>query len=206
VLGVQTAWNHIQQESPHAVVPNVSDILAECTCYGWMNRAGFWHRGFLRPTSYTVLRENSGNFKNNGTSLCNFVPNSALRKFRHGKSIVMSTKLVDGRACEPHERRSTRHCGTHIVYYTSVDCNPLALLLRSALDLLYNLFLHFCSSWQDFDWHSASRGPSAAAELLVSNNTVLYRTRRRRRSFLFWVFGFQFPFLCPRVVKTLAII
>ena len=32
----------------------------------------------------------------------NFVPNSGLRKFRHGKSIALSTKLVavvDGRAC-----------------------------------------------------------------------------------------------------------
>jgi len=36
-----------------------------------------------------------------GTSLWNFVPNSRLRpkNFRHGKSIVLSTKLVDDRAC-----------------------------------------------------------------------------------------------------------
>jgi len=29
-------------------------------------------------------------------------------------------------------------------------------------------FVQVCSSWQDFNWHGASRGPSAIAELLVS--------------------------------------
>jgi len=47
-----------------------------------------------------------------------------LRKFRNGKSIVVSTKLVDGRACISHLRRRTRRCWTHIVYYTSVDVMP----------------------------------------------------------------------------------
>jgi len=28
-------------------------------------------------------------------------------------------------------------------------------------------FVHLCSSWQDFNWHSASRGLSAIAEVLV---------------------------------------
>ena len=50
------------------------------------------------PTSYTVLSRNSGICKNKGTSLWNFIPNSGLRKFRYGKSIVLSTTLVDGRA------------------------------------------------------------------------------------------------------------
>jgi len=35
------------------------------------------------------------------------------------------------------------------------------------VDLLYNLFLQFCNSWQNFDWNSASRGLSAIAVLLV---------------------------------------
>jgi len=50
-----------------------------------------------------------------------------------------------------------------VVYYKSVNCNPLTPLLR--------FVVHCCTtclySWQDFDWHSASRGPSAVAELLV---------------------------------------
>jgi len=47
-------------------------------------------------------------------------------------------------------------CGwTHIVYYTSVDCSPITPILRFVVNLLYNLFLQLCSSWQDFDWHSA---------------------------------------------------
>jgi len=39
---------------------------------------------------------------NQGTSFWDFVPNSGLRKFRHGKLIALSTKLVvvvDGRVC-----------------------------------------------------------------------------------------------------------
>jgi len=45
---------------------------------------------------------NLGISKNYGTSLWDFVPNSVLRKFRSGKLIAMSTKLVvfvDGRTC-----------------------------------------------------------------------------------------------------------
>jgi len=40
--------------------------------------------------SYTLLRKFSI-FKNKGTSLWNFAPNSGLRKFRHSISIVLST-------------------------------------------------------------------------------------------------------------------
>ena len=94
-----------------------------------------------------------------------FVVNSGLGKFRHGKSIALSTKLVvvvvDGRACWRHLYDIR---GVVAVYYKSINCNPLTSSLRFVVDLLYNLFLY---SWQDFDWHSASRGPSALAELLV---------------------------------------
>ena len=43
-----------------------------------------------------VLQGNSGISKNKGTSVWNFVPNSGLTKFRHGKWIVLSIKLIDG--------------------------------------------------------------------------------------------------------------
>jgi len=59
--------------------------------------------------------------------------------------------IVDGRACGSHLRRSTRRGWAHIVYYTSVDCNPSTPLLRFGVDLLYNLFLQLRSSCQDFD-------------------------------------------------------
>jgi len=42
-----------------------------------------------------------------GISLWNLAQNSGRRKFRHGKSTVWSTKLVDGRACGSHLRRSS---------------------------------------------------------------------------------------------------
>jgi len=37
---------------------------------------------------FTYYKENSGIYKNKGTSLWNFVLNSGLRKCRHGTSIV----------------------------------------------------------------------------------------------------------------------
>jgi len=93
----------------------------------------FWHGSFVQPIPHRVLGE-LGCLQNKGTSLWNFAANSGLRKFRHGKLIVLSTKLVDGRACG--SRRSTPRCWTHIVYYTSFGCNPLTQLLRFVPDLL----------------------------------------------------------------------
>ena len=55
----------------------------------------------------------------------------------------------------------------HTVYYTFIRHNAPISLFRFLVDLLYNLFLQLCNSWLAFDWHNASRGPSAAAELLV---------------------------------------
>jgi len=80
----------------------------------------------------------------------NFVPNSLLRKFCHGKSIALSTQLDDSRACWWHLYDSRR-------VMTSVSCNPLTPLLWFVVDLLFNVFLQLCSSLQDFDRHSASR-------------------------------------------------
>ena len=81
--------------------------------------------------------------KNYGTSLWGFVPDSGLRKFRHGKSIALSTTLVvvvDGRACWRHLCDNRR---VEAFYYKSINCNPLTPLLRFVVDLLYNnnLFL-----------------------------------------------------------------
>ena len=37
----------------------------------WTNRASFWQGSFLRSTYPTLLHENSGTFKNKGTSVWN---------------------------------------------------------------------------------------------------------------------------------------
>jgi len=84
-----------------------------------------------------------------------------IRKVRHGNTIALSTILVvvvvDGRRHVHDNRRVVA------VYYKSVNCNPLTHLTRFVLHLVYDLLY----SWQDYDWHIASRGPSAVAELLV---------------------------------------
>jgi len=107
--------------------------------------------------------------KNSGTSKIRVLPSGTspqtmdLENFASGKSILLTTKLVDGRACGSHLQCSARRGWTHIVYYTSVDCNPLTPITS----LCSGFVAQVCSSWQDFDWHTMSRGPSAVAELLV---------------------------------------
>jgi len=58
--------------------------------------------GFLPPILHCVKRK-SGYLLNEATSLWNFVPNSGLRKFRHGISIVetcyqLSSRKVDAQS------------------------------------------------------------------------------------------------------------
>jgi len=55
--------------------------------------ADFWHSSFLPPILHCVIRK-FGYLQKSGTSLSKFVPNSGLWKFRHGRSIALSTKLV----------------------------------------------------------------------------------------------------------------
>ena len=66
-----------------------------------MNRAVSGNGGVLPSIlqQYNALQGNSDTSKKKGTSLWNFVPNSVFREFRQCKSIVLSTKLVGGRAC-----------------------------------------------------------------------------------------------------------
>ena len=56
---------------------------------------------FCMETSFHLSHFDTS--ENKGTSLWNFVPNSGLRKFHHGKSPASSTKLVvDSWACWQH--------------------------------------------------------------------------------------------------------
>ena len=64
------------------------------------------HSVFYRPDALPAAQSTASKHWRQ-TSLWNFVPNSGLGKFRHGKSIVLLTKLVDSRACWPHLRLST---------------------------------------------------------------------------------------------------
>ena len=67
-------------------------------------------------------------------------------------------------ACRLHLRRPSDSWLSALIYYTLDDCNPLTPLLVQVVRTL------LCSNWQDFDWHSASRCPSAAAEVFVGIN------------------------------------
>ena len=138
---------------------------------GWRTEQKLCYREILVPSKLRELH----------SGMLSQTPD--LGKFRRGKSMVLSTKLVNGRACWPHLRRSTRRGWTYIVYYRSVDRNAQTPLVPVVLDLLYNLFLQLCSSWQDFDWHSASRGPSATAELLVLFSFLSLTSANRHSTF-----------------------
>ena len=75
-------------------------------------------------------------------------------------------------ACGLHLRRSSASWLNAQVCYTMVDCNLLTPLLRFFSGLVQVVPTLVCSSWQDFDWHVASRGPSAVVELLVIIRTA----------------------------------
>ena len=109
----------------------------------WTNRADFWHRAFLPPDPHCAIRK-YGYPKKLGYFSLELVPNFGLRKFRHGKSVVLPTKLFDGRACW---RCLYDNRPVVVVYYTSVNCNPLTPLCRFVATLLYNLFLYSCAAF-----------------------------------------------------------
>ena len=79
---------------------------------------GIWLGGFFLPIPRCVIGK-LGYLEKLGYFLCNFVPNSGLRKFDHG-----NCQFVDSPACWPHLglRRSTRsgcfqHVGQHFNYF-----------------------------------------------------------------------------------------
>ena len=91
--------------------------------------------------SYTVLQGNSGIYVYPKTRV--FFPESAFRKFRHGKSIVLSAKLMTFELVDHtydgllYMRRGCARRGYYYSYY--FDRN-----VRFVVDLSYSLFLHLC--------------------------------------------------------------
>ena len=126
------------------VCPSVSLSVTSRYCIETTRQIELVLAGKL-PLTYPKLYYKEIPPKNKGTSLRNFASNSRLRKFRHGLSMVWSTKVVDCGACGLHVRRSSES------WLNAQEVVPTLV----------------CSSWQDFDWHIASRAPSAVAEFLV---------------------------------------
>jgi len=141
--------------------------------------------------SYTVLKEIRLFPKiRTLTSLWNFVLNSGVRKFRHGISIVetcyrLSSRKVDAQSvinwtvvCQLSrwylraptlDRCSLSHRSSSAVYSMILSHRSISdswYLLDSWL-VVQVVSALLRGSWQDFNWHDASRGPSAIAELLV---------------------------------------
>jgi len=72
--------------------------------------------------SYRVLKRNSDIYKNNGTSLWDFVPNSGLRKFCHGISIVEACyRLISRKDGRPERHRRDRRLSTELTIPPSSD-------------------------------------------------------------------------------------
>ena len=91
----------------------------------------------MKTASEMTYIVSGGALNSTQTKLWNYVPNFGLR---HGKSIVLSAKLV--------ELVDHTYDGRHVVaaYHTSVDRNAPASLLQFVLDLLYNLFMYSCAT------------------------------------------------------------
>jgi len=84
----------------------------------------------------------------------------------YDSSVQITHNIYDSRV-SPHRRVVAVWA-----YYMSVNCNPLTPLLRFVVDCCTTCFY----SWQDTDWHSASRGPSAVAELCFFKPSNIFRS------------------------------
>jgi len=124
----------------------------------WTNRTGIWHGGFLSPIPHCVIRK------------LGHVQTLVRRKFRRDNSIALSTTrpssvvVADSRVCWRHLYHNRRVVA---VCYTSVNCNPL-----TPFDLWWICRTTCFYSRQDFDWHSASRGPSAVVVTFFNHDFV----------------------------------
>jgi len=155
---------------PASVTSRLSIEMDERT-----NRASFWHGSFRRPILHCVCKETRAL-----PAEIRVLPSGTLSRTL---DLEISPRQVDRVASQTHRRSrllttlatvdASRLDAHTFIYYTSVDRNALTPLLRFIVDLLYNLFQDLCSSQHDFDRHSASRGPSAIAELLVRRCTYL---------------------------------
>ena len=96
-----------------------------------------------------------------------------LRKFCYSKSSVyrwypqLSRFVYD--TYKTMEATRSRHgwVSAH-VYCTSAHCNRTNFITSICVGLVVQVVSALLrGNWQDFNWHDASRGPSAIAELLV---------------------------------------
>jgi len=114
-----------------SVRPSVTTFTIRCVSKR-LDRSGcFW--AWMLPFAYSIHCTKEiqvgAYLKKQGHFPLDFVQNSGLRRFRHGKSIELSTSLVDGRAllsthttvAAPWLHAVGGRCyalTTHVIYYT----------------------------------------------------------------------------------------
>jgi len=150
---------------------------------GWMDEVDFRQRCYPRLILHWVITE-LGYLQNKGNFLRNFVPDSEhscfYLPFRHNLStdaewlywIYMryTKKLLCMYVCRYVCMLSTKFDrGKFIITLSVYLCLQHNGRDAESVCESRNLFVHVCSGWQDFNWYSASRVPSAIAELLVTN-------------------------------------
>jgi len=107
----------------YAVVVCPSVCLSVChklvMCGKWWDESSGILARRLLHLSYTVFLKI---LVPPSTSSWNFVTNTGHRKFHHGKSIVLSTKLTDGQTCQPHLQQLLLM--RHNVFGSVTNCTP----------------------------------------------------------------------------------
>ena len=103
----------------------------------WTNLAGFWHGSFPAIPGCVVVR------KFGYLQILAYVP---LGRTLTQNSVKGQTLDLENFATASRSHNNTQHLYNDrrvvAVYYKSVSSNPLTLLLRCVMDLLFNLFLH----------------------------------------------------------------
>ena len=132
----------------------------------WTNRAAFWQEDFFSPVPHCVIRNFEHLQKLRYFPLGTLSETPDLQKFRSASRS----------RCQQNSSSSSSTVELVDDTCTTVDESWLFTTSRSTVTLQ----LHYCNllwicctncfdNWQNFDWHGASRGPSAVAELLVYN-------------------------------------
>jgi len=146
------AWlshvNHLNF-SGHNHIPGMADHLRRCQLSSPLSVINFWRSAAMLITSTVKIC----------IQQLGWVEEMVLTARRSYASVVLEVVILDVCLSICHMRALWLIQRTYRRYfYATWKGNPSSQMW---------FFVQLCSSWQDFDWLKASRGPSAIAELLV---------------------------------------
>jgi len=106
---------------------------------------------------------------------CNFSVSLKLKDFSRSQEVTYTVSVnvvMSRKPCKREARTAWVHT-TNRKWYMANRIVTIQMTLSDIKWFTYcnpfqmGFFIHMCSNWQDFNWHSTSHGSAATAELLV---------------------------------------